>query len=366
MSLDTVLLVTLWGNKNYGNKLQAIALKRLIENNGFGVVCARYHECDRLTRIKRRIIEILGCIGYKRYKREYLESIREKALMKDSDTYLSPMTSLIKNYNTVTEIRENEYIGAVVGSDQVWHRWTKSTSELPYFYLSFFPPHKRIAYAASFGFDEFPDDDMETHKIGLQGMQCISCREETGCNLVEKAISRSADLVLDPTLCVERSFWENIEKEPSISIPNRYILKFFLGKDSEYDRFIKEFSSIGGCEIVDLFDINNKSVWGIGIGSFLWIIHHAELVCTDSFHCSVFSIVFERPLQVFKRKSNSKKNMFNRIETLLKITNLEECRFNGVELQMPSSDFKIAKDRLNVEREKSIKWISKSLDSLYE
>ena len=139
MNSDTVLLVTLWGNKNYGNKLQAIALKRLIENCGYRVECATYNECGRFETFKKQAIITLGFFGCKRYRRAYLESIREKSLQNDSKTYLSPMLPAIRNFNATKSIKEEKYTCAVVGSDQVWHRWTKISSELPYFLRAY--PH---------------------------------------------------------------------------------------------------------------------------------------------------------------------------------------------------------------------------------
>ena len=366
MDIDKVLLVTLWGNKNYGNKLQAIALKRLIENSGFRVECARYNENCRLESFKRIIIVLLGCFGCKRYRREYLESIRERSLHKDSKMYLSPMLSTIHNFDAANIIDEKRYICAVVGSDQVWHCWTKNMSELSYFYLDFIPAYKRIAYAASFGFDSFPENDREIHMRGLQEMRYISCREETGCNLVKTAIGKDVALVLDPTLCVEEDFWTSIEKKPAFNIPSKYILKFFLGTNSDCERMVTDFAASNRYDIVDLFDLTNKKVWRTGVGSFLWIIHHADLVCTDSFHCTVFSILFERPFQVFKRKQCGEKNMYNRIETLLKITNLEDCQVVGGALRVPRPDFLLAKERLNVERYKSNMWLSKSLNNVHK
>lgn len=366
MDTDKVLLVTLWGNKNYGNKLQAIALKRLIEKNGFRVECARYNESCRLDVFKRMVIVMLGCFGCKRYRREYLESLREKSLKKDSKMYLSPMLSTIHDFDATNIIKEKKYICAVVGSDQVWHHWTRNMSELSYFYLDFVPDYKRIAYAASFGFDSFPENDKEIHVKCLQEMRYISCREETGCFLVKKATGRDTALVLDPTLCVGEDYWVSIEKKPPFKLPNKYVLKFFLGTNIDYDRMVTEFAANNRCDIVDLFDLTNKKIWRIGVGSFLWIIHNADLVCTDSFHCTVFSILFERPFQVFRRKHGGEKNMYNRIETILKITNLEYCQVCDGALRIPKIDFLSVKEKLSVERERSNGWLSMTLNSLHE
>lgn len=60
-----------------------------------------------------------------------------------------------------------QYDIVVAGSDQIWHKWYDLPGELEYFYLNFVPQEKRVAYAPSFGFEKFPEADIELHKKGL-------------------------------------------------------------------------------------------------------------------------------------------------------------------------------------------------------
>ena len=105
----------------------------------------------------------------------------------------------------------------------------------------------------------------------------------------------------------------------------------------------------------------NVDSWKTSIGGFLWLVHHADIVCTDSFHCTVFSILYEQAFQVFKRKQTGFEHMYGRIETLLRLTGLEECQYDGDSIKMIDVDYKAAKTKIAVEKLRSINWLRNAL-----
>lgn len=364
MDSQLVLLVTLWGNKNYGNRLQTIALKKIISDKGFRVVCIPNNNETIKSRIKRVVKESLGRLGFYYFRIQYLNSLRVCAIKKSCRRLFEPKTKQLYQYTTRERIDYNDYSCAITGSDQVWHKWTKNPNELPYFYLEFMPPKKRISYAASFGFEIFPETDKEEHYKGLRGMRFISCREESGCKLVEEATGKPGTLVLDPTLCVERSYWDSLEEKPRYIKERPYLLVYMLGKRDEYYDFIKKYAQLNDFEIIDLHDTNRKDVWKTTIGGFIWLVHHAEMICTDSFHCTVFSILYHRPFQIFRRRQKGFEHMFDRIETLLKLAGLENCEFDGGVIKKENIDYDQVENRINIEKEKSIHWLRNVLEEV--
>lgn len=354
-----ILLVTIWDYKNFGNRLQALALKKIIENLGYDVTCAIYKKESIKRRSKNAVKKILGHIGLKRFRKAYLHQLRISTIKHENKLY-QPITKTIHNYNTHKKINPEDYIAAVTGSDQVWHHWGKM-NDLPYFYLSFMPSNKRISYAASFGFECFTDQDLSYHREGLNGMRYISCREETGCELVSKITGMQGKLVLDPTLCVERTTWMNIEKAPRYFVPSKYLLVFILGDQSIYRQTIKKYAQEHQLEIVDLFDYNRESIWTTTIENFLWLVHHAEYICTDSFHCTAFSILFEKKFTVFHRRQKGFEHMFDRIATLLNSTGLQCCEYNNIEIHDCECDYIKVMSKLKVLVQDSTDWLKKSL-----
>ena len=85
-----------------------------------------------------------------------------------------------------------------------------------------------------------------------------------------------------------------------------------------------------GCELVELMD-KNSPYYNNGPSEFLYLIKHAAMVCTDSFHGSVFSFLYERPFVIFDRAGNGE-NMSSRLETLCSKFGLEYCMARGDEI----------------------------------
>lgn len=190
----------------------------------------------------------------------------------------------------------------------MWHNWHNKSipNELSFYYLEFIDESKRISYAPSFGFTAFPPEDIEQHRRGLMRMHALSCREQEGCELIRELTGREAQKVLDPTLLLTANEWPEIEKKPSFKIPNKYLLQFFLGEVTpEYRAEINRIAAARGLQILNINDKTDPKHYAIGPDEFVWLVHHADTVCTDSFHASVFSIIFERNLRVFRRKEKN-------------------------------------------------------------
>lgn len=60
-------------------------------------------------------------------------------------------------------------------------------------------------------------------KIIAKGMNKISCREQSGCNLVHKYVGKEAVRVLDPTLLLSADEWRNIEHKLFFSDKKPYL-----------------------------------------------------------------------------------------------------------------------------------------------
>ena len=240
---------------------------------------------------------------------------------------------------------------AIVGSDQIWHKWGDDKLELPFYYLEFMPIEKRAAYAASFGFEEFPEKDREQHKNGLRNMRYISCRELSGCKLVSEAIGRNVPHVLDPTLLLSATDWRKIEDQASEFARSwkNYAFVYFLGEQTvEYKKKIRDVMQTQKIDrIIDFSNYMDKNISKCGPAEFLSLIDHAEWVFTDSFHCTVFSVIFDKKFTVFRREQEGFEKMFGRIEDLLASTNKLKYIYGGT-TRVATNDFdKLHSDSLN-------------------
>jgi hypothetical protein len=162
----------------------------------------------------------------------------------------------------------------------------------------------KIAYATSFGVSEIPVFQRKDTGSYLDRFEKIGVREESGKHIVDSLSNKKAEIVADPSMLLTREEWEIIAKEPNIVIDEPYILCYFLGKNLEARKAALKLKGKTGCKIVALchndeyFPSDNQLgdflLYDIDPSNFIFLIKNASFVCTDSFHCSVFSILFHK------------------------------------------------------------------------
>ena len=251
----------------------------------------------------------------------------------------------------------------IAGSDQVWNCTFINFSDI--YFLPFVDPKKRIAFSASFGINEIPEDKRDYYKNRLNEMNKISVREERGKEIIEELTGRKdVEVLLDPTMLIETESWENVSKKPKQwdkIEEEKYILNYFLGKLSEKRRAeIERVAKENNCKIINILD-KNDPFYSCGPSEFLYLEKNAFLVCTDSFHSSVFAILFNTPFVVFDREDSTTK-MNSRLDTLLKKFNIQDRWFDKkIKDSQMIADYKNVNKILNEERSKAKKFITEAL-----
>lgn len=342
--MKKVLLVTIYDNHNFGNRLQNYALQKVVESYNFEVTTLD----DRDSKIHRMKGRIKGMM-----KRMEASLKNQKKIIRPTKAGGPSNSEMVLKFNQnnfryikkTTSLKSfftdwSSYDLAIAGSDQIWHKWSKfDPLELPYYYLRFMPREKRVSYAASFGFEEFPKKDRRQHRIGLNGMREISCREESGCRLVEELTGRRVPRVLDPTLLLSADEWRELEKQADGfgEKQGNYAFAFFLGvKSDEYREYMAAIMKEKGID--KLIEVYDEKIGACGPCEFLSLIDHAQFVFTDSFHCTVFSTIFEKNFTAFRRVQSRSSKMFGRIEDLLSSTNQLDHIYGGSR-QTPQNNF---------------------------
>lgn len=328
--MEKVLLVTIQDLTNYGNRLQNYALQTVIERMGFEVYNLTVgnetsgHAQVIIGYILRRMLVTMG-------KTKYTAGMLRCLRLLKAYPFTKKMIHNIK-YVSRDELSSRDWSDfkyVVTGSDQVWHNWERIPNELEYFYLQFVDESKRVSYAPSFGFHSFPESDIDSHIRGLKEMHALSCREKEGCSLIFQLVNREAKHVLDPTLLLSRNDWEEIEEKPSFVHDEKYVLTYFLGDVRNHKDAILHNDEIQSLPVYDLYhETGLGTPKAVSPVEFLWLIHHATYVYTDSFHGVVFSLLFNTNFCVFKREGNGGK-MFSRIYELLCLANSTNAIYNG-------------------------------------
>ena len=308
--MKKIAILTLNGNFNYGNKLQNYALVRYLENMGFNVKTIWYKDNIK-TRIKNKIKRLIPCkLQYKRTN--YFENFTRK--------YLNRIY-----YNN--KIDSFNYY--VVGSDQVWNS-NLITFSTKYFLDFSKDKNKNIAYSASFGIKTIKEDKEKIYKDGLNNFKLISVREDKGKEIIKKLINKEVEVLVDPTLLLNTKEYDKIAKKPKcLKNNNKYILVYFLGNmPKETKEKIEKFACEKNYEIIDIHDVNSK-YYVMGPSEFIYLEKNATLICTDSYHAVIFSILYNKPFIVFNRIEENTEGMETRIDSLLNRFNLLDRRYNG-------------------------------------
>ena len=157
--------------------------------------------------------------------------------------------------------------------------------------------------------------------------------------------------------------WDKVSKKPSQLKSKNFILNYFLGELSEErKKAINKIANENNCDIINIMD-KNDPFNECGPSEFLYLEKNAFLICTDSFHSSVFAIIYNRPFVIFERESKDEK-MNSRIETLLTKLNIKNRKYNGIEITKENleHDYSDAFKKLEEEKQKSREFLEKALD----
>lgn len=156
--------------------------------------------------------------------------------------------------------------------------------------------------------------------------------------------------------------WDKVSKRPKQLNTDKYILNYFLGELSEKrKKEINRIAKENNCEVINILD-KNSPFYQTGPSEFLYLEKNAFLICTDSFHSCVFSIIYDRPFIVFDREDKNV-SMNSRIETLLNKFELQNRKSNGsITENMLNHNYEKAYKILEKEKEKSEKFLKEALD----
>ena len=271
-----------------------------------------------------------------------------------------------------TNIHEGDYDAFVVGSDQIW-RPIYSYKPITDAYLSFAKDWKdvrRIAYAISFGTAEWEYTPGQTAQCAalVRLFDGVSVREDSAVKLCKEHLHCEAVHVLDPTLLLSAEDYVALFSD-KLSEPSRgQLLTYILDETPEKNHIIEK---LAGHYHYQPYRANSRYENGNApleervqppVEQWLKDFYDAKFVVTDSFHATVFSILFGKPFIVIANKARG----LSRIESLLKMFGLEKHVVYGEAELDVSLDYALNRqqlqDRLQTWREESLGFLRNSLE----
>lgn len=227
---------------------------------------------------------------------------------------------------------EERYDAFVAGSDQIWHYGMNGHNS--YYFLDFVKEQKKkYSYAASLGTGFIPEELKAHYKNWLSKFELISVREEEIVPDLEALTGRKVEEMPDPTFLHDVHYWD--EKIKRVHHPNKYIIIYTVLEPLEIYQKAQELQKKTGYEVIVLNGKKAKvpkgftCVHNITPYEFLDYIKQASAVLTNSFHASVFSLVFHKDFyveleHVYVDGGGKHRLRNNRIENLLGKCKLED------------------------------------------
>lgn len=366
-----VEIITRHAVANYGSLLQAYATQKIIEKLGYEAEIVNYVRSDEngpnivetmLKRNKKWNRNICTKYIYRKLQKRVYEDSYNK--FKDFREKYLKQTEI--EYNREKDLKENLPIGDVycTGSDQVWGKIGNVEFD-PVYFLSFVPDEKKkISYAASFGKEEMCKE-LEDNLFGyLKRYKFISVREDSAKNKLEK-IGLDCYQTLDPTLLLDQSDWNHFIKDEK-KHSEGYVLIYQLHNNKKLEKYAEEFAKRVGKKLIrisisKLYKFKSgKLIFMPTPTEFLNYFKYADYVISDSFHATVFSIIFNK--KVIDVLPN---NTGTRITSLMKLLNMEDriiTNYTDFSLIEKEIDYSLTNKILEKEREKSIKLLKKFIE----
>lgn len=309
---------------DYGGMLQAFATQRYLEKQGIESDAINFDNVkgDISRRKWKYFLSNIMDISIVKEKSRLIEkkirqktNARLKSQMAERDNSFDKFcTSHFKvsrpfaSWEDMAKASQMEYDAVIVGSDQLW---LPSNVMADYYTLNWVPEKvKKIAYATSFGIGNIPQKYKEMYRQYLTRIDYLSARETSGQEIISDLTDRSVPLVNDPALLLDANGWDEVIKDKPI-INDKYIFCYFMGDNPEQREFVKRLAKEKGLKIVALLHLDqfietdehyaDYTPWDISPDDFVNLVKYAEYVCTDSFHGTVFSIIYSRNFFTFKR-----------------------------------------------------------------
>lgn len=316
-NMKSIGIITFHESPNYGAILQSFALQEYLRECGYEVKIIDYRNADRQFAQVHGIKRIRSIIWNATLRKLFIDRIRTEKTKNFKEKFIHLTDHSYTNKNTIKS-DPPKFDCYITGSDQVWNK-RNNNGDTTYF-LDFAPSGKRrISYAPSFGAGQMNNDYLELIKPYIDKIDCLSVREISGAEIIQKLCSRSAQVVCDPVFLLTREQWQGIMKTPE---EPGYILCYYMPGDKIVENTILEISkkiqSKTGLRIVNIGkkEYDKLKFWepnrfDFGPEEFVGAIANAEYIVTNSFHGTAFSVLFEKKVAVPYRTDLSREKALN-------------------------------------------------------
>lgn len=381
--MDVIGLLTPFMVNNYGTKLQAYAVQQSIREMGLEAEIINCPPQGEKTTVRNAAYKCFFRLVQMKYKDRRnvapcneeiarLRRLRAEAINAFDGQYLR-LSERLKDRAALAAYGAR-CDAVLCGSDQIWNPYNIGAK----FYMLEWVGEKtaKIAYSPSFGVDTIPAVLRWKYIRELKTFRALSARESSGQELLRSFGFPEAEWTLDPTMVVSGERWYELADRAKPCAGGGYVFCYFLGGLPLGREAARALAAKKGLRVVSMPHLTgfagadeqwkaDDEVFEAGVPEFLRLIRDAEYVITDSFHASVFSVLFHKPFCAVRRHSQQRYSTNARLDSLLGMLGLESrmCASAAEVLEKMEApvDYAHADERLAHEREKTKRYLRNSL-----
>lgn len=362
---------------NYGTALQNAAMQQVLSRYSNSVATISDSEIIASGSIKSSFLKRLT----RRLKAELktgLTGIIKRFKSRAKQTELNNNFQSFYNEHINLDTRSpkdlyNDYDIIVCGSDQIWAPYPHVNND---YYSHYFLRHfsaKKIAYAPSVGALSDNPEVIKLVEPWLHEFSAISCREKSGAEFLSKTLGKEIPAVADPTLLLSGQEWISMLNLSKTDQTQDYVVCYLLTYNPEYLKIAHNYARQNNLRlkviVTDSRFVSNKyDCCYPSPQEFLNLILNADKVFTDSFHGSIFSILFNKNLTTFKRFKDNKANnqnqriynLFRRLDLLDRFVDSETYNYQDA---LKAIDYNPVGQRLEAFRKESLSFLTDAISA---
>ena len=356
-------IVTFHCSYNFGSALQTYALKKVLDNFNNRV----------------NIIHYINNKNFEQYKlfRTWLYPINPKSLIADIffffhnykrktafENFWKKYFNLTKEYHDCDSMRElnKDFDCFICGSDQIWNL-DCTEGVIPAYFLGFASDDKlKIACAPGISHTKFKKNYDDELKKYLPRFDAVSIREKSTVNMYQPFVDRKIVVTVDPTLLLTSDDYVDIYNEGNVAVSNGYIFLYILEKNNNIISYAEELARKENKSIVFVsqkpyfLKAKSRNVYGCGPSDFLAYIKNADYIVTNSFHATVFSVLFHKQFCTFATINSG-----SRMVDLLGELGLSKCLYHDDIDINQTIDYPMVELKLEQMRASSINFLRSTL-----
>ena len=336
-----------WSEDNYGQLLQCYALQKYLRDAGHDAYLIRYDPRGDYVKssIWRKMIKVFNPAELYKFllnkKRKIIDKYEKNSKSRKFEyfrnKYIKYSDKIYYSYKELVDTPPFADI-YIAGSDQVWNIFNVPTKRainvLRAFFLDFGDSSiKRISYAASFGKEKLEDDFVKEVSPMLKKLDFVSVRERSGLEICKQCEVDNAEYDPDPTMLFDIDVYQGLcMEEKYLTKPDKpYCFLYLVGNDPSLSiqtiyNWAKKKNIIVVYISANLQQSNYKKIFPT-IPEWIYLLKSAECVITNSYHCTIFSLLFKKQVGVIPR-SSKKVGSNSRFEDIFQLFGLKNMYIN--------------------------------------